>query len=103
MRPFMLLVTLAVLAGCTTMDLGTVYTKPNAGVPELSRDEWECRRETADQPATQESWIGGLVDTSRLFEEAADRDRLLAECMQGRGYQVARPDAWYRPLMLHWN
>lgn len=103
MRLVLPLIALVLLAGCTTLDFGTTWTKTGSGVPETSRDEWECRREVADAPRTPEMWIGGVADGYRLFDETEQRDQLLAQCMTGRGYQVARPDVWYRPMMLHWQ
>lgn len=103
MRTIFLLAAVGLLTGCTTVDLGTTFTKPNENVFETTWDEWQCRRQVADAPHTPDLVIGGAYDGGRLFAEAQQRDRLLAQCMQARGYAARRPQVWYRPVMRHWN
>ena len=84
-----LIAALAVLAaGCTTLDLDDVWTKPDASVMLTSRDDWDCRHEV-DQtaPRTPDLFVGGLVDLGRIVVEERERDRTYARCMEARGYR----------------
>lgn len=87
-------------AGCTTFDLDTQFTKASGTIAETSRDEWECRREVADQPATLDVWIGGVADATRVFEESKQGERLMNSCMRRRGYAPTEPEGWLKSVNL---
>jgi hypothetical protein len=96
-----MIVALAVLAaGCTTFDLDTGFTKPEASILERTWDELECHRRVVDEPETFDPWVGGVSDAARVFAEAVQRERLMAHCMRARGYEPTRPPGWLKSVNL---
>ena len=83
-----LVAALALLAaGCTTLDLDDSWSKPGTGAAQMSRDDWECRREVdASAPKTADLIVGGLVDVVRVHVDEKLRDDTYAKCMEARGY-----------------
>ena len=88
------LVAAALLAGCTTIDLGRSYTRRDAGVVQASWDEWQCRRQVEETVQTPDLLIGGVADAVRIAIETEMRDLKLGRCMQERGYQPSREGGW---------
>ena len=76
-----------VAAGCTTLDLDDTWAKPNVGAAQMSREDWECRREVdASAPRTEDQLVGCLADLVRVQLEEKLRDETYAKCMEARGY-----------------
>jgi hypothetical protein len=87
-----------VLAGCTTFDMDMRFVKAKVTPTDASRDEWECHRQTADEPRSLDLWIGGLVDAVRVVLEEEQRERLMVNCMRARGYEPTQPNGWVKSL-----
>ena len=87
MRSMLVALVTLLAAGCTTLDLDDVWSKPDTNAAQVSRDDWECRHEVDENaPRTSDLYIGGLADAVRVQLDEGHRDRTYARCMRARGY-----------------
>jgi hypothetical protein len=88
MRSTLAVLAVLLAAGCTTCDLDDVWSKPGANTSQISRDDWECRRDVDENsPRARNVYVGGVADAVRVELEEHQRDRTYAKCMQARGYR----------------
>jgi hypothetical protein len=80
------------LAGCAPhFDIGGGdWTKPGAGIQEVTLDEMECARAASRSYWTPDLIVGGLADLVRAKVEDAQMTGAYARCMESKGYQPAR-------------
>jgi len=77
-------------AGCASVDAtGSGWTRPGAGVQEVTLDAMGCARAAEDAGHTPDLILGGVVDVARLVVENAHERRAYERCMSGRGYRVS--------------
>ena len=87
MRSMLVALVTLLAAGCTTLDLDDVWSKPDANAAQMSLDDLNCRRDVdQDPPRTPDLYVGGLADAVRIQIEQERRDRMYAKCMSARGY-----------------
>ena len=74
------------VAGCTTWDLGTQWTRPNTMMRQMTYDNMECARLDEEIKRTPETILGGVLDLAMLTGTEIARISRYDGCMTSKGY-----------------
>ena len=77
------------LTGCAArMDISArEWTKPNIGLSQVTRDEYQCVWESDTSRRTPDLIVGGWFDIARYVIEESRRQGGFERCMTSRGYK----------------
>ena len=85
-RLIAVIVVAALVAGCTTWDLGTRWTRPSTGMQQMTFDNVNCARLDEDVKRTPETILGGMFDVAMLTVAEISRIARYNDCMTSKGY-----------------
>lgn len=79
------------LAACTARlpVTGVEWSKPDAGLQQVTFDQTECARQAEDAGQTADLLVGGVVDAGRNAIREGGRSAAYEQCMRARGYTPA--------------
>lgn len=76
----------AIVAGCTTWDLGARWERSNTMMQQMTYDNMTCGRLDEEVKRTPETLLGGLLDLAVLTFAEASRIARYDDCMTSKGY-----------------
>lgn len=73
-------------AGCTRVEIGQPWTRPDTGISQMTADEMACARAAQEIDAGPGTYIGGIPDAALYAVQEAQRQSLFERCMTVKGY-----------------
>jgi hypothetical protein len=78
-------------AGCTTTNIvPQSWSKPEAGVQQVTYDDIQCRRAAETIGTGPGTIVGGFADAIVVTVQHVRREKTYARCMEANGYAPAQ-------------